>query len=186
MERLYNFHSDEKIRVLDILKEVADAERRIIHSLERGEPIYYRSTQIKEKDSYKKEEDQSPFANYKFWNETFGKHYGMTDPPPYSSFNVKLDIANKTDMENWLNSFVNQELANDIRENMRKRKKDYLGTINIPYGVFTSQPIPAEIIPIVAKRDIVINLCAPYYIALEAVGFFFFDKFNSKLISDYY
>ena len=69
---------------------------------------------------------------------------------------------------------------------MRKRKKDYLGTINIPYGVFTSQPIPAEIIPIVAKRDIVINLCAPYYIALEAVGFFFFDKFNSKLISDYY
>jgi len=28
MERLYNFHSDEKIRVLDILKEVADAERK--------------------------------------------------------------------------------------------------------------------------------------------------------------
>lgn len=186
MEKLYNFHSDEKIKVLDVLKEVADAERKIIHSLEKGEPIYYRSTQIKEKESYKKEEDQSPFANYIFWNETFGKHYGMTDPPPYSSFNVKLDINNKTEMAQWLDSFENQELANDIRENLKKRNKDHLSTINVPYAVFTSQPIPKEIIPKVAKRDIVINLCAPYYIALEAVGFFFFDKFNSKLISDYY
>ena len=89
-------------------------------------------------------------------------------------------------MAQWLDSFENQELANDIRENLKKRNKDHLSTINVPYAVFTSQPIPKEIIPKVAKRDIVINLCAPYYIALEAVGFFFFDKFNSKLISDYY
>ena len=89
-------------------------------------------------------------------------------------------------MKEFLDSFENQELADKIRKNMQRRGKDVLGTINIPYEVFVGKSIPKEIIPYVAKRELVANICSPYYIALEAVGMFFLDKNVTKLISDYY
>jgi hypothetical protein len=174
------------VKLTSILKEIADEERKIFRIVDQGDVEYYRSKQIKDEEAYKNDGENSPYAHYTFWNETFGHYYGFTAPPPYSAFDVKLSINNKTKMKEFLDSFENQELADKIRKNMERRGKDVLGTINIPYEVFVGKSIPKEIIPYVAKRELVANICSPYYIALEAVGMFFLDKNVTKLISDYY
>ena len=174
------------INLLSILKEIADVERKIFQKVDAGDVEYYRSKQIKDEEAYKQDADSSPFAHYTFWNETFGKFYGYTSSPPYSAFDVKINVNNKTQMKSFLDSFENQELAELIKQNMIRRGKDKLSTINIPYELFIGKSIPKELIPWVAKRDLVANICGPYYIALEACGMFFQNSENSRLISDLY
>lgn len=191
MKRLYSIGNMENKRemgvdLMGILKEISAEERKIFNIVDKGDVEYYRSKQIKDEESYKQDGENSPYAHYTFWNETFGHYYGFTAPPPYSAFDVKLAIDNKTQTQLFLNSFENQELADRIREVLKRRGKDTLGTINIPYELFIGKSIPKEIIPWVAKRDLVANICSPYYIALEAAGLFFIDKDNTKLISDLY
>lgn len=186
MERLFYFHGRDKIKLMEILKEVADEERKIFQAVERGDSTYYRSKQIKDKLAYKDNEEISPYHHFVFWNNTFGKFYGEISEPPYSAFDVKIDTDSPKKTKEWLESFENQELANLIWQDLQKRGKDKLGTISIPYELFISKPIPKEIIPVVAKRDLVANICSPYYIALEAVGVYLLDKNNTKLLSDYY
>lgn len=177
---------ERKVMLIDILKEIADTERMIFQKVDAGDCEYYRAKQIKDEDAYKAGAEDSPYAHYTFWNETFGLFYGETPPPPYSAFDVKLNINNKTRTENFLNSFENKELADLIRKNLARRGKTVLSTINIPYELFVSKPIPSEIIPWVDKRGLVSNICAPYYIALRAVGLQFLDQNVTKLLSDYY
>ncbi len=187
MKRLYNIYDhDKRIKLYDILKEIADVEREIFEKVDLGDVEYYRSKQIKDEEAYKKDGESSPYAHYTFWNETFGKFYGETQPPPYGAFDVKLAINNKTQMKAFLDSFKNQELANLIRQNMQRRNKEIIATINIPYEIFIGRSIPEEIIPWVAKRDLVANICMPYYIALGAVGIAMQDNHTTKLISDFY
>ena len=186
MVRLFYFHSRDKVELKKILKEVADEERKILNAVDKGDNTYYRSKQIKDKGAYKDDESISPYQNYYFWNETFGKYYGTIGEPPYSAFDVKITVSSENQMKEWLASFENQDLARDIKLNLQKRNKKFIGTVSIPFELFIDRPIPKEIIPVVAKRDLVANICSPYYIALEAVGMYFLNSNNSVLISDYY
>jgi len=106
--------------------------------------------------------------------------------PPYSAVNVKLDINSAKATEDWLASFENQDLANAIRENLKQRGKDKVSSVSVPMELFLEKPLPKEIVDHVAIRELIANICSPYYIAFEAVGLFYLDKNNSKLISDFY
>lgn len=177
---------DGSIRLMDMLQEISAVEKKILDHVDKGDVEYYKSKQIKDEEAYKLDGEHSPYAHYTFWNETFGQFYGETAPPPYSSFDVKLSVNNKTQMAQFLDSMENRELAELIAKNLKRRNKDYIGTINIPYELFINKTIPKEIIPWVAKRDLVTTICSPYYISLEAVGMFFLDNNSTKLISDLY
>lgn len=186
MKRLFYFYQRNEISLHDILTEVASIERQIIKGVEEGNMEYYRSRQIKSEETYKAEGTVSPYRNYIFWNETFGEHYGFTASPPYTSVDVALEINNKTQWKKFLESIDNQDLRLRIEDYMRRNKKDYLASINLPYEVFIGKPIPKEIIPWVAKKHLIANICSPYYIALEAVGIHMLEHTSSRLLSDLY
>lgn len=188
MVRAFNLDTNEPrpVYITELMREIADEERKILTEVNNGGSTYYRSKQIKNAEAYKLEADNSPYANYIFWNETFGEFYGKTPPPPYSAFDVKLTIGNKSQWDEFLDSIENKELVRLIQENLKRRNKGFLATINIPSELFIGRPIPKELIPYVAKRDLILNICAPYYIAMEGSGVFMMDKDSSKLFSDYY
>lgn len=176
----------KKSNLGEILHEIAEEERRIYESVEKGEITYFRGKQIKDKESYKKGEEESPYHKYVFWNNTFGKYYGETQEPPYHSVDVGLSISNKTDTQKWLDSFENQKLADDIRREMKRLKKEVLGTINVPSALFYNRPLPKEIASYVDSRGLIANVAAPYYLGMESVGAVFLDKDKNRLISDYH
>ena len=189
MKRLFYLYNEDnkKIKVIDLLREVADVERDIYKNVREGGIKYFRRAQIKNPESYKDTPDrESPYVHYLFWNATFGKYYGEVSEPPYSAVNVKLDISSAKATEDWLAGFENQDLANAIRENLKQRGKDKVSSVSVPLELFLEKPLPKEIVDHVAIRELISNICSPYYIAFEAVGLFYLDKNNSKLISDFY
>lgn len=179
-------HEGKKSNLKNILTEISNVEKNILKSVDEGKTEYYRGKQIKDKNAYKQEEDDSPYYKYIFWNNTFGKYYGETVEPPYHSVDIKLNITNKTDFNNWINSFENKQLMLDIKNELLIKKKDQMGTINVPTALFYNKPLPKEIVNIVDRRSLISNICSPYYLYLESLGVYVKDINCNKLISDFY
>lgn len=185
MQKAYNFDgTTPMVSVTELLKEVADIERKVIRSVDEGDVEFYRTRKVKDSDTYKDGEDATMYQKYVFWNATFGHFYGEAPPPPYAIVDIKLDIKNKTDMKAWLSSMENRELARLIEMELKNQGKTKMSTIGVPYENFIGKPIPKEIIPFVAKRDLIANICSPFYYMFETFGMSFLDKNVTKLISD--
>ena len=74
----------------------------------------------------------------------------------------------------------------DIKNELLIKKKDQMGTINVPTALFYNKPLPKEIVNIVDRRSLISNICSPYYLYLESLGVFVKDINCNKLISDFY
>lgn len=177
---------EEKISLAHLLKWVGDIERGITDSVRMGSYEYLRRGQIKPADTYQKEADKSPYAQYTFWNEVFGPKYGMAPPPPYATLKVSVDLKNATAVQEWLRVIEDRELADRLKGWFSRTGKRSATQLLLPESIIQSRGIPEEIMQIVGLRKIILDTASVFYIILESVGFYAVGEKTTKLVSDFY
>ncbi len=178
--------SEKKIKIIPLLKRIAWREREIASSIQKGENKYLRYATINDKNSYKLEEDKSPYAKHKFWNEVFGPSYTLMPDPPYQCLKVSLDIPNKTVFKDFLDSIADTNLKQRMIDWLSARGKSHITNVWIPQDIIVLHGMPKELIPWINTRKTVAELCHIYYLILETLGFYFMNGKVTKLLSDIY
>lgn len=177
----------ESISLDKIIRDVVSIEKEIITSIKAGNHDYLRLAQIKEAESYTKEEHQSPYQHYLMWEEVFAPKYGHVPPPPYVAIKISITLNSKRRMDQWLVGLEDQELAERMRLWLDKNgKKNGIGTFQLPDQILSSIGFPEEIFKALDMRRIILDATGVFYIILETIGFFMLNKKRTKLISDYY
>lgn len=185
-EIIETIKAGKELDMLDILTRIANVEREVIDSLRSGRFEYCTTAQVKAKESYKNEEDNSTFQQYLLWREVFGPTFGETQEPPYAAVKVSLAVNNKTEMEEWCKMMDNERLANRLRTWFMTNTKKDLTTLIIPYSVVETSGIPKEIAMVIDTRRVISNVMGTFYLMLESLGILLVEKNNIRLISDYY
>jgi hypothetical protein len=176
----------KKISIMKYLKIVAEIEREIMDSLLRGESKYIRFGSIKEKESYTKEEEESPYQNHNFWMEVWSQSYGEVAPPPYGTVKISLTTDNTRKTRAWIESFKDRELAERLSRYMVKNEKMFISTFHLPAPILQAVGIPEEVKQVIDFRKLVSELCKSFYLVLETLGFYTNDDKITRLVSDYY
>jgi hypothetical protein len=174
------------ISVREYLSEVAGIEREIIASIKKGETVFLKSQNINAAESYKKDEEESPYKHHTFWNEVFGPKYGMMAEPPYETVKVSSILDGKKDLDDWIASIQDPELKARMLAWVNKTGQIRYVGFNLPTQIIRSTGIPLEISSIINYKKIVIDLCSIFYIILETLGVYMYDDHVARLISDYY
>jgi len=162
---------------------VWEMEQDIFQSIEKGEGKYLKTGQIKE--TYKNM-DSSPYQHYLLWEEVFAPRYGSTPAPPYSIIKVPLEINNKTDMKNWLDSIEDRALAKRFMKYLDARGKTEMSTLLLPMAVLGSSGMPKEILQVVNSRKLAFEILESFYMLLESLGLYQVDSNYIRMISDIY
>ncbi|CAM8750759.1 DNA polymerase [Klebsiella phage vB_KpM_Centimanus] len=176
----------ETLELGKYLRWVARWEYTIYESIRRGETTYLKAARVKEEDGYtKKTEDQNtPYLNYELWQEVFAPRFGRIEPPPYSAlaFSIVHDTKKKT--EKWLTQWKDQQMAERMRRFLAAKNKPYIGRILLPESIVMSIGIPSDILEATNIRKIIGSAMSPFYLVLESLEYYLFDKDQSKLIFD--
>lgn len=177
----------EMINLSSKLRQVADAERRVVETIRRGDSDFFKTTQIKNADSYTKEKENSPYQHYTFWNEVFGPKYGMVDAPPFGVLKISVDLNSNMKMKHWMANMKDRELAARL-ERWRERdgKNRCITTFQVPQSIVMSNGIPDEIFQMIDYRRIVLDTTKVFYLVLETLGHYSLNKRITRLCMDEY
>lgn len=177
----------EKISLLETLTEVADIERTIISSIQKGETTYLRRGSVKTQGTYKNDVMKSPYLNHLLWAEVFAPKYGHISPPPYMTAKLSLKTDNKADFQAWLMAMEDQSLAKRLADFFRKAGRDKFTTFHAPVEVLKSKGVVPEIAGIIDYPKIAGELTNAFRLILGTLGFDArWDGKNPTLISQLY
>lgn len=176
----------KKIRLIEILKEVADVERKIKNSILSGSSEYLKVLQINPEKSYKQGAESPAYQQYLFWEEVFAPKYGHSPVPPYTALKVNVELKSPTDVRLWINQIEDREIAARIQKWVTENQKTGFTSFSLPVQCLQVHGIPKEIAQILDIRKIVFGLVTPFYIVLETLGWYCVEKNNTKMCSDYY
>lgn len=177
----------EKISIVEICESVANVERRIIASINRGEGTFLRSTRTNEAQVYKEKENNSTFRLHLLWNNTFGAVTDTEMIPPYTHKVVPVDLDSKAKLKDWI-ADINDNLLDKLLLDFLTAN-DMLGglaTIRVPEAYLAKNPIPPHIAKKAKIRSVVQKLMTRFYLLLEGLGYYAFEKSESMLVSDIY
>lgn len=174
----------QSIDLMYYLKKVARVELDIINSLKKGESTYLRIGSIKDAESYTKEEELSPFARHLFWNEVFGKKYGVMPNPPYNNVKVPVTTNNKTSTVKWLNDIKDKDIAKLFTDWLARNGKSNINTFYIPTDMLDRHGVLDELFDILDYRRIVKDCCGSFYIILESLGVYVNGDKVDRLVCD--
>lgn len=172
MERiLEDVGSNKKISLTGIIKEVADLERFITASIDKGEVTYFRTAKIKQLEAYAGQLSITPYFHQLLWEEVFQEKYGYVEPIPNTAIKIPLDLPNKTACAYWIDHIEDKALAARLRASLLKYKKETLGTLLINKIYCISQGIPPEIRPVIDKKKIILELTKSFRLVIDSLGY---------------
>lgn len=176
----------ETLELGKYLRWVARWEYTIYESIVKGETTYLKAARVKEEEGYtkKNEDDNTPYLNYELWQEVFAPKYGLIEPPPYSALSFSIVHNTKKKTEKWLSQWKDQAMAKRMENFLAKKNKAYLGRLLLPESVIMSIGIPDDILNATNIRKIIGSAMSPFYLVLESLEFYLFDKDQSKLVFD--
>lgn len=165
-------NNGEKIRLMDYLNEVAEVEKGIVASIQRGEPTYLSAGTVRDPASYTKDKENSPYQNHVFWNFVFGEKYGIVPEPPYQTLKISLTTDTRSRMLEWLKSMKDRGIATRLLEWMKRKDKTEISTIYLPNIYLSSTGVPEELLEVIDYEKMLGQLCGPFYLALETLGYY--------------
>lgn len=175
----------KKIKLLPRLKEIADMERGIIGSINKGEIKYLTNAQIKNRESYNSP-DGGPYRHYELWQKVFARKYGDAPPPPYDAIKVSVEGDSPARLKLWLDKWEDQELRKVMESSLKSMNIRALTTMMIPRQICLQTGVPKEIVKGIDVRKLVYTTCSTFYLELESFGVFQSNKNITRLVSDYY
>ena len=155
----------------DEIRRVADLERTIIASIEKGESTYLKRVYVKTPQSYTKGPTESPYRYHTLWNQVFGPSYSEVDAPPYAVLKFPLLTTTKTKMMTWLKEMKDRTLADRYVKYLQENGKSEIKTIYISQDFVQAYGIPKEIRDIINIRKVVLDLLVIDRMILETIGY---------------
>lgn len=176
----------------ELYMKVWQHEQEIYHSIKKGEHKYLKSSQIQESyanmnkdDPYK---ETTNYRHYTMWQDVFAPKYGNVESPPYTVIKVPMAIANKTDMQTWLNQIdaIDPEFAERFRLYCERTGRDQIRTLYMPLSILSGNGMPEEVMVMIDIRRLTYEILESFYMILESLGVFQVDSKYVRLISDIY
>lgn len=167
-----------------IMREVADIERSIIASINKGEPAYLKRAQVKSPASYKQGDQAPGYQHYLMWQEVFAPKYGEAPPPAYRAVSVPIDGGNPTKMKEWFDKIADKELAERLQRYFDRKNSRACNVMWLPLPNILDRGIPEEILQGMDIRGLVKGVMSPFYIILESYGLFMMNDNVTRLASD--
>jgi hypothetical protein len=183
---LTRVREDGVLSIEKYLKEIADTEREIIASIQKGETRFLRSGSIKDAQSYTAEKEGSPYMHHDFWNEVFGPKYGTMAEPPYATLKVSVQLDTPVKLLKWLANLEDRDLANRLSAWSSRTKRNKITTLNLPFACVQARGLPMEVLPIVDYIKIVGDIVKIFYVLLETIGYYSNGDKVRRMISTYY
>lgn len=174
-----------QIKVTDYIKQVADTERKILASIQSGDPKYTRRGSIKSPESYAQEQTKSNYNHYLLWKMAFAPKYGYKEAPPYAVVKLSGSHDKPSDTQAWLNT-LDKEVKEGVKEWMKLCEKEKMGAFMIPKGYVDQNGIPPEILAAADTRKMVSDISKIFYLILNTLGLNVLDEKKTVLLSDYY
>lgn len=170
-EILLKITRNEKISLLQEIKEVVEIENHIRSSVLSGQTEYYKQSKIKNYEAYSRDKEQSPYLYHMFWDNVFAPKYGAVEETPYNVIKIPTIVENITGVRNWLNVIKDKELALRLDMWLSTYKKTSLPTIYISTQYVKAFGIPEEIKPIINVKKIILDLTIVNRMILESLGY---------------
>jgi hypothetical protein len=168
---LLDVADNKKISLRYWLDKLRGIEQDIIDSINKGEIIYFRSAKIKQLEAYAGKLEITPYFHQVLWDKVFLPKYGYVEPVPNVAIKIPLDLPNKTACQTWIASIEDKAFSQRLSETLALYNKDNLGTILINRSFCLSQGVPKEIIPVIDKKRIVLELTKSFRMIIESLGF---------------
>lgn len=176
----------DKISIAEKLHEIAEIEREITQAVIAGDPRFFRSQQIKSKNSYTKEPEKSPYLHYLLWERVFAQKYGHAEPPPYSVFKVPVYLPNNRSIQAWLENIEDKHIRTELTEFFKETGKKSVSTFLLPQQRLAVHGIPKELVQVADIRRTVLDCTSVFYLILESLNYSCLDDKISELVSDYH
>ena len=177
---------DGSISLAKYLREVADVERAIVKSIQKGESTYLRRGSIKDAASYVGEPEESPYVNHLFWNDVFGEKYGIMPAPPYSTLKVSVELDTPLKLQAWLATVEDRAFALRLTMWMARMGRNKITTLHLPTQCVQSGGLPKEFFNVINYQKIVGDIVKIFYLLLETLGCYSNGDKMRKMISTYY
>ena len=174
-----------KVSILEYLHRVGDLEYEILNKIKSGSSGYLTRHKIRDKDAYRKPMSTA-YYYYEFWQNTFGKKYGMINELPSTAVKVSFNFSNQTQFKKWLDKLDDVDLAKDIKDFLAKTNRKYLKFMLVPLDVAINKGIADEILSGTDIRQVVYSSTEGFYLLLESLGYYCQNDTNSRLIYDNY
>lgn len=172
MQRIIKIiNNNLKISIINELKEVANLERTIKHSLITGEIEFFKQSMIKEPQSYANKPEQSPYLHHMLWQEVFEAKYGQIDPPPYSVIKIPTIVNNITSLRKWLVDIEDRTVAAKLEAWLTKHRKTSLPTMYLSTLQVQAFGIPEEIKLVIDVKRIILDLTSAQRLILDTIGY---------------
>lgn len=170
----------------EVMDPVVAIENEIRDDILKGGYKFMRFMQIKDSGSYVGGEDAANYQHYHIWRDVFGDKYGHTVAPPYMAVKVSVAIDKPASLNRWLDEIEDRVIAEKMGKWLEEKQKKYMTNFLLPLEILESKGIPKEIIKAIDIRQLIFNIMKPYYLVLEALGFYMVTDNNTRLISDQY
>lgn len=171
-EILESIRKGEKISLTKYLKEIANKQREIKHSLERGDTKYYRLGEIKLREAYK-DPNKSQYVFHELWEKAFMPQYPCGLSLPYSTIKIATTLTSNVATREWLSRLENKEIASGISAWLADCGKVSLPTIQIPIEAVGVYGIPKELLEFVDSRRVISDLTQIFVLIMETLGAYF-------------
>lgn len=178
----------KKISMVKMLKDVSTMENRVKNSLLKGEAKFFRRGQIQPLEAYKGRAtpERTNFFQYMIWKEVFAPKYGEIAPPPYSVIKLSTTIDSPTLTQKWLDEMEDKELAQRMRDFMKRYGRKNFGTFWLPASYVAQYGLPKEFQDAIGVRHMVADVCKVFYIILETLGYYGLNSKETNLSMDFY
>lgn len=176
--------SGEKIKIIPILREIAEKEREIYQSVKAGSTDFFATGQMKTLETYKQKEKSPMWQQYLLWRDVFGPKYGITPPPPFMAIKVNVECDTAGKIREWLSSMEDQVLAERFRAYLIEHNKTSLTAIWLPLEIIQVCGVPDEIMMVTDVRKMIRDMLKSYYLILESLGFHITNENRTRLLMD--
>lgn len=167
---LKTVNDNQKIKLTEVLDHIKSIELMISDSIDRGEPIFLKKSSVKNKEAYVDDEYKSPYQRHQFWMDVFAPKYGEVAPPPYNTIKMPTTVTSGTKLKAWVASLEDRELATRLEAWLLKYAKKDLPTIYVNMDYANAYGTPKEILGVIDKKRIILDITIQYRLILESLG----------------
>lgn len=171
-----------KLNPKEILKGVANIERKILTAVDNGDISMFKLDKIKEPSAYKVDDmAKTPYFHHQLWKDVFMDKYGDPGEPTYMVVKIPTILKSKRLLTEYLAGIEDETIKDKLEICLAKHNKQMLGTFRIPLTIAGGSGVPKEILGAIDKQRIVLDNMNIFYIQLETLGIF---RKPSMLFSD--
>lgn len=167
---LKTVNDNEKLSMTDILTRIKNVENTISVSIDKGESVYLKKSSIKNKEAYVEDEFKSPYQRHRFWTDIFEPKYGTIAEPPYNTIKMPTILTSSSKLKAWIESIEDTELSARLQLWLTKYCKKDLPTVYINMDYASGYGVPQELLSIIDKKKIILDITIQYRLILESLG----------------